>query len=291
MPAEERSTAMGIINAGTAVGSVLAPPMIGLILLGSGWRAVFFVAGAVGFAWTLWWWLSYRSNSSTVSVNTLDVRLLAEQLSIRELLGFRGVQALVFAKFMSDSAWFFLLFWLPKYLYDIRGFDVKQMSYFAWIPYAASGIGSFLGGWVSAKLLQSGRSLDFSRKLVLGINAAMMPAVMLVPFVPVSVALFLFSLAFFSQQSWSGLIMTIPADTFPLSAVGTVAGMVGFAGSIGGALFGIVAGQLLGRGFSYTTLFCLVGTFHLIGYLVLVFAGGRIEPVRSKELRRLEGSL
>jgi ACS family hexuronate transporter-like MFS transporter len=288
IPAHQRSTAMGIINAGTAIGSVLAPPLIGLVLLHGGWRAVFFAAGGIGLLWVLWWALSYRSNSAVVSVNTLDARLLAQKLSFREIVSLRSVQTLVFAKFMSDSAWFFLLFWLPKYLYDARGFDIKQVSYYAWIPYAASGVGSFLGGWFSSRLLRSGRSLDLSRKLVLGINAAMMPAVMLVPLVPVHYALLLFSLAFFSQQSWSGLIMTIPADVFPLSAVGTVSGLVGFGGSIGGAIFGIVAGMLLGHGFGYGTLFILVGTFHLIGFLALVLLGGRIQPLRSKDLPELE---
>ena len=96
-----------------------------------------------------------------------------------------SVQVLVFAKFMSDSAWYFLLFWLPKYLYDVRGFDIKHVSYYAWIPYAASGVGSFLGGWLSSALLRRGHSLDFSRKFVLGLSALFMPVVMLVPLVPV----------------------------------------------------------------------------------------------------------
>src|ERR1017187_2022628 len=179
---------MGIINAGTAVGSVLAPPLIGLILLNIGWRAVFFAAGTLGIAWVLWWMKSYRGSTVTLSSNTLDARLLAQQLSFREIIGINSVRSLVFAKFMSDSAWYFMLFWLPKYLYDARGFDIKRVSYYGWIPYAASGVGSFLGGWCSSRLLRSGRSLDLSRKFVLGINAAMMPAVMLVPHVPVSYA-------------------------------------------------------------------------------------------------------
>ena len=140
------------------------------------------------------------------------------------------------------------------------------MSYYAWIPYAASGVGSFLGGYLSSYLLRRGNSLDRSRKLALGLSAAFMPVVMLVPLVPVRLAILLFSIAFFCQQSWSGLIMTLPADIFPLSAVGTVSGYVGFGGAIGGAIFGIVAGYLLGHGFGYGTLFALVGTFHLIGF-------------------------
>jgi ACS family hexuronate transporter-like MFS transporter len=291
LPMEERATAMGFINAGTAVGSLLAPPLIGLVLIYCGWRAVFFSAGAIGLLWVLWWRFSYRGSTVALPMNTdemMEARLLAQRLSFREIVGLRNVQALVFAKFMSDSAWYFMLFWLPKYLYDARGFDIKHVSYYAWIPYAASGIGSFLGGWCSSRLLRSGQSLDFSRKLVLGINAAMMPAVMLVPLVPVTYALVLFSVAFFAQQSWSGLIMTIPADVFPLSAVGTVSGLVGFGGSIGGAIFGLIAGALLGHGFSYGVLFTAIGTFHLTGFLALVYLGGRIRPLQSKDLQEIE---
>jgi MFS transporter, ACS family, hexuronate transporter len=285
---EERSTAMGIINAGTAVGSVLAPPLIGIILLNIGWRSVFVFAGSLGVAWVIWWMATYRGNTSTLSSSTLDARLLAQQLTFREIVSIHSVQSLVFAKFMSDSAWYFLLFWLPKYLYDARGFDIKHVSYYAWIPYAFSGIGSFVGGYYSSRLLRSGRSLDHARKVALGLSAAFMPLVMLVPLVPVQLSILLFSIAFFCQQSWSGLIMTVPADIFPLSAVGTVSGLVGFGGAIGGAIFGVVAGYLLGHGFGYGTLFVLVGTFHLIGFLAIVLFAGKIQPLRADDLKEIE---
>jgi MFS transporter, ACS family, hexuronate transporter len=287
---EDRSTAMGIINAGTAIGSVLAPPLIGLILLNVGWRAVFVVAGVFGLAWVFWWMLSYHDNTITVSSNTIDARLLAQQLTFHEIVGIHSVQSLVFAKFMSDSAWYFLLFWLPKYLYDARGFDIKQVSYYAWIPYAASGAGSFVGGYYSSRLLRKGRSLDGARKIALGLSAAFMPVVMLVPLVPVQLSILLFSIAFFCQQSWSGLIMTVPADIFPLSAVGTVSGLVGFGGAIGGAIFGMVAGYLLGHGFGYGTLFVLIGTFHLIGFLAIVLFAGKIQPLRTDDIREIESN-
>jgi ACS family hexuronate transporter-like MFS transporter len=283
IPLDRRSTAMGIINAGTAVGSVLAPPLIGVVILVSGWRTVFFAAGAVGLAWVVWWSVSYRGSNHT-SIATLDARLLAQELSLRDIVSMRKVQVLVFAKFMSDSAWYFYLFWLPKYLYDVRGFDVKQVSYYAWIPYAASGVGSLLGGWLSSSLLSRGRSLDFSRKFVLGMSALLMPVVILVPYVPVAWALLLFSIAFFCQQSWSGLIMTLPADIFPLSAVGSVAGLVGFGGAIGGAIFGVVAGFLLGDGFGYGTLFLVVGPFHLVGFLAILLFGGRVQPLNTRDM-------
>lgn len=283
----ERSTAMGLINAGTAIGSLLAPPIIGLILLHSGWRAVFVVAGMAGLCWVAWWALTYPARSTPASLNTVDARLAAGRMSWFDVIRLPNVQAFVFAKFMSDSAWYFLLFWLPKYLYDARGFDIRQVSYYAWIPYAASGVGSFLGGWFSSALLHRGKSLDAARKIALGCCAAAMPVVMLVSLVPVSMALALFSIAFFAQQAWSGLVMTLPADIFPLTAVGTVAGLIGFGGAIGGAVFGVVAGFLLSHGVSYGALFVAVGSFHLIGLFAILLRGGRIEPLRAIPIEQI----
>jgi ACS family hexuronate transporter-like MFS transporter len=263
------------------VGSVLAVPVIGAIVLLSGWRMVFFVSGAMGLAWVVWWWVSYPRNSDA-SVAPVDML----QMPYLELVGMRRVQVLVFAKFMSDSAWYFYLLWLPRYLYNVRGLDIKHVSYYGWIPYAASGVGSFLGGWLSSALLARGHSLDFSRKLALGLSALFMPAVMLVPHAPVGWALLLFSIAFFCQQSWSGLMMTLPADIFPLSAVGSVSGMIGFGGAIGGAIFSFVAGSLLKHGFGYGTLFFIFGTFHIIGFLAILLLGGRLQPMKSPDLNQ-----
>ena len=286
-----RSTAVGIINAGTAVGSVLAPPLIGLVLLRSGWRMVFFLSGAVGIAWVVWWIISYNGKPEIFAVSASDTPAFSRRSNLARLISIRSVQALVFAKFMSDSAWYFLLFWLPKYLYDARHFDLKHVSYYAWIPYAASGVGSFVGGYFSSTLLGRGMSIDKARKTALGLSAALMPVVMFVPLAPVHYALALFSVAFFCQQSWSGLVMTIPADILPLSAVGTVSGFVGFGGAIGGALFGIVAGYLLQHGFGYQTLFILVGSFHLIGFVAIALGGGRLEPIGDDDLRELEARI
>jgi MFS transporter, ACS family, hexuronate transporter len=186
------------------------------------------------------------------------------------LLANSQVQGLVFAKFLSDAAWYFYLFWLPKYLYDARGFDTKQVGYYAWIPYAASGIGSIAGGWFSSRLIERGRSVNFARKAALGASAALMPWIFLVTHAPVHFAIVLFSVAFFGQQSWSTLVMILPTDLFPLGAIGSVAGLVGFGGAIGGVVFGLVAGYLLDRGFGYAPVFALVSTFHVAAFCVIL---------------------
>src|SRR5207248_3646517 len=265
-PVNERATAMGIINAGTAVGAVGAPPLIAGILLIANWRWIFLVAGGMGLLWSIWWRASYRDrelSQATEPQSNVESQWLA-LLRIRETWG------LVFAKFLSDAAWYFYLFWLPKYLYDARGFDIKAVGALAWIPYAASGVGCLLGGSFSSYLIQCRYSAGIARKVALGLSAAVMPCILLVPHVRVSWALALFSLAYFGQQSWSTLVMVLPTDLFPRNVVGAVAGLVGFGGAMGGIVFGQLVGYLLDHGFGYGPVFTMAGTFHVIAFLIIL---------------------
>jgi ACS family hexuronate transporter-like MFS transporter len=270
-PTRERATAMGIINAGTAIGAVCAPPLIAWCLGALSWRWVFFLSGAIGLLWSVWWIRDYHSPEHTVAAEA--------QIPWIRLLGYVQVWGLVFAKFLSDAAWYFYLFWLPKYLYDARGFDTKQVGYYAWIPYAASGVGCLVGGTFSSYLLKRGRSLDFARKAALGLSAAVMPLAYFVTRTPVELAIVLFSIAFFGQQSWSTLVMLLPADLFPRNAVGSVAGLVGFGGAMGGVVFGLVVGYLLDHGYGYSAVFAIVSTLHVIAFLVIVGTVRKVQPV------------
>jgi len=271
-PVGERSTAMGIINAGTSAGAVVAPPLIAITLATLNWRWVFFLSGAAGLAWAIWWLWDY-SPPGNAEVPT------GPGISWIGLFRFPQVWGLVCAKFLSDAAWYFYLFWLPKYLYDVRHFDTKQVGYFAWIPYAAAGVGSLLGGWFSSRLIQRGRSLNFSRKLALGASAAVMPLIFFVTQSPVQIAIVLFSIAFAGQQSWSTLVMILPADIFPHRAVGSVAGLVGFGGAMGGVVFGLVVGYLLDHGFGYGVVFGIVSTLHVIAFCVILLSVRVVRPI------------
>jgi ACS family hexuronate transporter-like MFS transporter len=278
-PASERSTAMGIINAGTAVGAVIAPPAIALILQVGSWRWVFFATGAVGLAWTLWWVRDYRTPAVSASADPAGAAV-----SWVRLLGFREVWGLTIAKFLSDAAWYFYLFWLPKYLYDVRGFDVKRVGAYAWIPYAAAGVGCLVGGWFSSWLLTRGASVNVARKAALGASAALMPLIVFVTQAPTSVAIVLFSIAFFGQQSWSTLVMIVPTDLFGRRIVASVAGLVGFGGAMGGVVFNLVVGRVLDSGLGYGTVFAIVGSFHVIAFVVILLTIPVIRPLTPVEI-------
>ena len=291
-PTQDRASAMGIINAGTSVGAVIAPPLIAFTLGFASWRWIFLISGALGLLWTAWWRRSYfvpethadQANHSEIPGRSDDNPRWTGLLRIREVWG------LIIAKFLSDAAWYFYLFWLPKYLYDARGFDTKAVGAFAWIPYAAAGVGCLAGGWFSSYLMRRHFSLDIARKLALGLSAAVMPLIVLVPHVAVSWAIAIFSVAYFGQQSWSTLVMVLPADLLPREVVGSVAGLVGFGGAMGGIAFGQLVGYLLDHGFGYPTVFTLAGVFHVLAFTVILVAIPAFRPADVERRLRYQGA-
>jgi ACS family hexuronate transporter-like MFS transporter len=288
-PAKERSTAMGIMNAGTAVGMVVAPPLIALLLSFTSWRSIFFLTGALGLAWTAWWRRDYfppEAHPKLGEEERAQLRSVLQagpagekELDWLPLLRFRDTWGLVAAKFLSDAAWYFYLFWLPKYLYDARGFDIKAVGTFAWIPPAAAGLGCLVGGWFSSYLLQQQLPLNRARKLALGASACVMPSILFVPGAPVAWAIALFAVAYFGQQSWSTLVMILPADIFPKSSVGSVAGLVGFGGAMGGVVFGQAVGYLLDHGYGYGVVFAVAGSLHVLAFAIICVAIPTIRPL------------
>ena len=285
-PVNDRATAMGIINGGTAVGAVAAPPLIALGLTHSGWlglapwRWVFFLTGALGLVWTGWWWRSYYAPAVALGETGDKLSPPRTGISLMRLLQHRETWAVAGAKFLSDGAWYFYLFWLPKYLFDAFQLNIKTAGSIGWIPYAASGVGCLAGGGLSSWLLKRGLSVNASRKIALGASAALMPWVMLAPQMhSVGWVIFLFSLAFFGQQSWSTLVMILPTDLISRQAVGTLAGLVGFGGAMGGVLLGQIVGWLRDHGYSYTPALVLAGSLHVAAFLLICLVIPKIQPL------------
>jgi len=288
-PTEERATAMGIINAGTAVGAVMAPPLIAIVLGFTNWRWIFVLTCGFGLLWVVWWRRSYLPPTENSDHKGNDPRTKAaltadsaRRFPWTSLFHVRETWGLVTAKFLSDAAWFFYLFWLPKYLYDARGFDIKSVGLFAWMPHAAAGVGCLLGGAFSSYLVRRQFSLGLARKLALGTSAAVMPLVILVPHATVSWTIAIFCLAYFGQQSWSTLVMVLPTDLFPRNVVGSVAGLVGFGGAMGGIVFGQLVGYLLDHGFGYGAVFRIAGALHITAFLVILAAIPVVLPLKLK---------
>ena len=293
-PPKERSFAFGIFNTGSSVGALVAPPLIALIAVALGWRWVFFLAGTLGFAWAAVWFLVYdvpeRHRLITSSEREyLEACRPAEVVNPAgvaparwiDLFRYPQVLGLLGAKFLSDSAWYFFIFWLPKYLGDVRDLNIREIGYYAWIPYAFAGLGSFIGGWFSSYLMRRGLTVDHARKLALAVSAALMPVSLLIAASPLSFAIAFFSMALFGHQFWSTIMQTLAADMFPSSVVASVAGLMGAVGSFGAALFNGLAGFLLTRYQSYSPVFLIAGLMHPMSFLIVLLVVGRIEPVKA----------
>jgi ACS family hexuronate transporter-like MFS transporter len=295
-PMPERSTAMGIINAGTAVGGIIAAPAIAAILLHASWPWVFYLSGAAGLLWTGWWFLTYYPPAEHPRISAEEEQLIRE-LAVPQsdssltpipwlhLLSYVQVWGLVIAKFLTDGVWYFIIFWLPKYLESQRNFNIKQVGYFAWIPWAGAGLGCLVIGHLSSLLVQRGHSLNSARKLAMLLSVAVMPALFFVPFSPTSLVIIPFAVAYFGQQAWSTLIMTIPADLFPRSSVGAVAGLVGFGGAMGGIAFGELVGQMLKYGLTYAPVFAIAGTLHIAAFILVLITIRSVQPISMQHIQ------
>ena len=297
-PVGERSTAMGLINAGTAAGAMAAPWLIGLVMNHTGWfgiapwRWVFLVCGLLGLLWTAWWMIEYRPLNAHPRLSQPEREIIlagrnatgeesARVIPLSELLSHREVWAVVGAKFLSDGAWYFYIFWLPKFLMETFQIKFNAATSVGWIPYAASGTGCLVGGGFSSWLLARGFSLNASRKLALGASAALMPWVIFAPrWHSVAAVIVLFSLAFFGQQSWSTLVMILPTDMISRHAVGTLAGLVGFGGALGGIVLGQIAGYLRDHHYSYQPVLLIAGSLHLLAFALICLVIPRIQPLK-----------
>jgi ACS family hexuronate transporter-like MFS transporter len=288
-PKRERALATGIFNSGTAVGTVVAYPTVGWLFLKWGWKAAFIGTGAMGFVCLALWLILYRLPQlhpwiTKAELEHIETREDEEQDAAAEpipwlaLLRYRKAWGFTLAKFMTDPIWWFYIFWLPKYLIEVRHFSIVRLQIVGAIPWLAAVPGSVLGGWLSGYLLRRGRSVNFSRKVALLGCAVMMPAGILAVFSPSPVwALVFVSLATAAHQGWSANVYTLASDMFDKREVGSVVGLGGAAGAAGGLIIAPLAGYILQWFHSYVPLFIIAGVMHPLAMMLLQLLVPRVE--------------
>lgn len=283
-PGKERSLAFGIFNAGSSVGAVIAPPLIAAIIAVANWRWTFIISGLLGLVWVVVWLQIYtqpqqskfitneeKDYISTALQNERDANSTKEkQVSWLSLFKDRDVWTVIIVKFFPDSAWYFFIFWLPKYLNDVRGLDIKGIGAYAWIPYAFAGMGSLLGGWLSSFLLKRNFSIDVARKIPLGIAAALLPVSLLITSASLNMAIVFFSMAMFGHQLYSTIAQTLVTDLFPSKVVGSVTGLMGCMVTYGAMLFSLIIGFVIGN-YGYGPAFLISGLLHPLGFVLALF--------------------
>lgn len=275
-PRDERSMAVGILTVGPGLGALLAPPLLGALILYGGWQWAFIAPGLAGFGW-LWFWRRLAPGSSSPVGEASPAGL-----GLKLLLRRREVWGLLLSRVLNDGAFYFFVAWLPLYLAQARGFDLLQIAAFAWIPFLASDAGALGGGWFGRHLLRRGWSLDRSRKSLIWGGALLVLASL-----PAgtsnspAVALALIALAMFAIQAKASSLFALPADLFPAIRVGTVWGLFGAAGSFGAAAFSLAAGWI-SQHYAYEPIFWAVAITQLLSAVVISWL--------LPEIRRLDGA-
>jgi ACS family hexuronate transporter-like MFS transporter len=305
-PKKERALATGFFNAGTSIGVVAALLVVPLILNYYGWQEVFWITGAFGFVWLIFWLIFY-------DVPAKQKRLSAEELAYiqsgqdveavkgnglaairwQKLFLFPQTWAMIAGKGLIDPIYWFFLFWLPSFFSSSFSLDLKKPSLQLMIIYTATTVGSIGGGYLSSYLIKKGWPVLKARKTVLVIFAILEVSIILAQFAKEAwVAVALISLAVAAHQAWATNVFTMASDMFPTEAVSSVVGIAGMAGAIGGILFPILIGTLLDTykaagnlAGGYHLIFTICGFTYLVAWTIIHFLTRKAEKVKPEDLR------
>ncbi len=279
-PAKERGHAGALYNIGASFGSMLAPPLVTWVILYYNWQAAFVVTGGLGLLWLALWLLLYNSPAKHPTLSDQErahiesgqethLKSDGRKPSVMSIVRQRNFWGIALPRFLADPTWGTLSFWLPLYFMTVRGFDLKQMALFAWMPFLAADLGCFCGPTIVVALQRRGVSLINARRGAFTCGALMMIGVAFVGVVQSPyAAIALLCLAGFAHQTLSVTVITMASDLFKRNEVATVAGMAGTLGNAGILVFSLLIGKYVTT-IGYTPFFIGLAALDIIGAAVL----------------------
>lgn len=288
-PQKERSLATGIFNSGANLGAIIAPIIVPWVAIHYSWHAAFLVTGVFSATWIVLWYNKYRKPADHPTLTGAELRHIYQESAAQmgpsapwgKLLGYRQTWGFSIAKLLTDPIWWFFLFWLPDFFSKQYHLDLKHVGLPLVVVYTASSLGSIGGGWLPAPFLKLGFSASSARLSAMLICACAVVPIFMVNFTHSEwVAIGLLSLAAAAHQGWSANLFTTASDMFPRTAVGSVTGIGGMAGSAGGSLFAVFIGYVLQlTNSNYTILFIIAASAYLTALLVLVLLAPGLKKV------------
>lgn len=295
-PKHERAFATGIFNAGSNVGAIITAVLVPWITLTYGWREAFVATGLIGFVWLAFWWPMYRAPAGQPRLTNAERAYIEAGREHEDagadaplarvgwvtLLGYRQTWTFIVGKFLTDGVWWFYLFWLPKFLDARYGIQLGKLALPLIVIYVVADVGSVYGGWLSGSLIRRGWGVARARKTTLLIAALLIVPTALAPVAhSLWVAVALVSVAAAAHQWWSANLFTLSSDMFPRRAVGSVVGLGGFAGAVGGVAFQRATGALLqANGSDYRPVFAICGLAYVTALLIIHLLAPRMAPVK-----------
>ena len=286
-PASERSTAVAIFMLGAGLGAIITPPLTVWTMQSLGWHWAFIVPGSLGLIWVWLWQRWYHLPETHPTIDPAEQSRILENRSSQQgkggwgaLLAYREFWGILAARVVSDFPFYFFLFWLPQYLIDVRGFDLRAIALFAWLPWVAADLGALAGGTLSSSLVTRGHTINSARKIVIWLGAVLVAVAVVPAYYTQSsaLALALICLGLFAIQIKGSVFFTLPIDLFPADRVATVWGVFGAVGSLGGSLLGLLAGFMIQEA-GYESVFLMIASLHLISALLLQMFVPRIALV------------
>ncbi len=286
-PKKERAFATGLFNSGSNIGAIIAPLIVAASYSLYGWQWAFIITGTLGFIWLIFWLLSYHIPQKHSKVKKEELQYIlsdneGEDKPIRwiKIFPHKETIAICLSRFVSDWVWWFFLFWTPDFLEKHHGVDIKEVVLPLIIIYTFSSFGSIAGGWLSSAFIKSGKNIDFARKTTILICAiCVLPIIIAYQTSSMWVAICLIALATAAHQGWAANIFTVVSDIYPKNAVGSMIGLSGFAGSVGGAFSATFVGLILEYTGSYFFIFLIAGSAYLIAWLILKIMIPKIRPI------------
>jgi len=290
-PKKERALATGIFNAGSNVGAVLAPLLVPWIALTWGWQEAFIFTGLAGLIWVFFWWPIYRKPSEHKRLTKGELEYIESdppdtpvKIPWIRLFPYRQTWAFAVGKFLTDSIWWFYLFWFPLFMNDHFGVDLSSIGLPMITVYLLADVGSIGGGWLSSYFLKRGWTTNKARKTAMLICALCILPVTMAPRVSGEwVAVWLIGIAAAAHQGFSANIFTITSDMFPRKAIASVVGIGGFAGAMGGFIMNLGAGWLRQSTGNYIVMFTIAGVIYLVALLFIHLLAPKLEPAEFEE--------
>jgi len=287
-PKKERALATGIFNAGTSVGAIVTPLVVPWIAMHWGWRSAFLFTGALGFVWLVFWLLLYRKPEEHPRLSKAELDYIrcdpsepVGKIKWSALLPHRQTYTFVVGKFLTDPIWWFYLFWMADFLQRQHNLALMNIGIPIMVIYLISDVGSVAGGWLSSRLIHRGRTVNAARKITMLVCAlCVTPVVFAYRIESLWGAVLLIGLAAAAHQGFSANLYTLTSDMFPARAVGSVVGIGGMAGAIGGILMAEVVGHALQWTGSYMIPFVMAGSAYLIALFLIHILAPKLEPAK-----------
>jgi ACS family hexuronate transporter-like MFS transporter len=291
-PRQERAFAVGLLNAGVNIGAIVTPLVVPAVVLTFGWRAAFVITGLASLVWLAAWLAFYRSPDRSRRLGSAERAFIQSDpveasapVALLRLLRTRETWAYAAAKFLIDPVWWMFLFWLPDFLAKRFGLDLKTFGPPLVVIYLMSDAGNLVGGWASGALIRRGLSVNRARKLtMLGAALLATPVALAAQADSLWLAVAIIGLATAAHQAFSVNLFTLPSDLFPRRAIGSVVGIGGACGAIGGMAMAKYAGWVLERLGSYAPMFAVAASAYLMALLIIHLASPRLAPVSTERL-------